>query len=292
MPQVQPWSVDPKVHVDRVHVIESLPPDQQSWYYRTGARLFGELQDVCAGMPVQPHLHVVSTRDDLCALLRGVIGEAESGHFPLLHFETHGVERVPGRTTTSIGISGEVMPWRDLAPFLVAINEATRLNLIVFVSACYGLDIATLFQPLEPAPARLVIGPMRPIDVPEIDRTTRAFYHSLLRDRNGEAAAMAMNAAIGPGKDVSIFLLSHRRVDVHADLVGATSMMRRTKRKSQSVRIAWWLIWSFAVCRPLLRNCIANRCEHFFEIGNSCSIRRIDVISLSRDIRRSRTDSE
>lgn len=203
MPQVPPWSVDPTVHVDRVHVIESLPPDQQSWYYRTGARLFGELQDASARTPVEPHLHVVRTRNDLCELLDRVIGEAEAGHFPLLHFETHGVERAPGKTTTSIGMSlasGEVMSWRDLAPYLVAINGATRLNLIVFVSACYGLDIATLFQPLAPAPARIVIGPMRTIDVPEIDRVTRAFYHSLFRDLNGVAAATAMNATIEPNR--------------------------------------------------------------------------------------------
>jgi hypothetical protein len=202
MSQVQPWSVDPTVHVDRVHVIESLPPDQQSWYYRTGARLFGELQDACARTPVEPHLHVVRTRDDLYALLRGIIGEAEAGHFPLLHFETHGLERAPGRTTTSVGMSlasDEVMSWRDLAPYLMAINEATRLNLIVFVSACYGLDIATLFQPLEPSPARIVIGPMRTIEVPEIDQAARAFYHSLFRDRNGVAAATAMNATIKVG---------------------------------------------------------------------------------------------
>ena len=82
----------------------------------------------------------------------------------------------------------------------MAANEATRLNLIVFVSTCYGLDIATLFQPLEPAPARIVIGPMRPIDVPEIDRATRAFYHSLFRDRNGVAAATAMNATLEPDR--------------------------------------------------------------------------------------------
>ena len=205
MSHVAPWSVDPTVHVDRVHVIESLPPDQQSWYYRTGARLFGELQDASALTPVEPHLHVVRTRDDLCQLLDRVIAEAKAGHFPLLHFETHGVERALGETTTSIGMSlasGEVMSWSDLAPYLVAINEATRLNLIVFVSACYGLDIATLFQPLAPAPApaRIVIGPMRTIDVPEIDQVTRAFYRSLFRDRNGVAAATAMNATIGPGR--------------------------------------------------------------------------------------------
>jgi hypothetical protein len=200
---VQPWSVDPTVHVDHVHVIESLPPDQQSWYYRTGARLFGELQDASALTPVEPHLHVVRTRDDLCQLFQRVIAEAKAGHFPLPHFETHGVERAPGKTTTSIGISlasGEVMSWLDLAPHFVAINEATRLNLIVFVSACYGLDIATLFQPLAPAPARIVVGPMRTIDVPEIDRLTRACYHSLFRDRNGVAAATAMNATIEPGR--------------------------------------------------------------------------------------------
>jgi len=202
MSHVEPWSVDPIVRIDRIHVIESLPPDQQSWYYRTGARLFGELQDVCAGTPIEPNLHVVATRDQLCRLLGRVIDEAEAGRFPLLHFETHGVERAPGEATTSIGMSlasGEMMSWRDLAPYLVQINAATRLNLIVFVSACYGLDIATLFQPLEPAPVRIVVGPMRSTDVPEIDRVTRAFYYSLFRDRDGVRASTAMNAAVTPG---------------------------------------------------------------------------------------------
>src|SRR5688500_9842638 len=102
MSNVPPWSVDPTIHVDRVHVIESLPPDQRSWYYRTGARLFGELQDVCTVMPIEPRLHEVQTRDELCKLLNEIMLEAQAGHFPLLHFETHGVEPAPGINSTSI----------------------------------------------------------------------------------------------------------------------------------------------------------------------------------------------
>jgi hypothetical protein len=164
-------------------------------------------------MPIEPHLHVIRTREQLCDLLRCIIAEAQAGQFPLLHFETHGVDREPGRTSTSIGLSlasNEVMSWLDLAPYLTAVNEATRLNLIAFVSACYGLDMATLFQPLKPAPVRIVIGAMREIEVPEIDRATRAFYQSLFRDRSGGAALEAMNATIAPGRTPFLVLTAEK----------------------------------------------------------------------------------
>jgi hypothetical protein len=188
------WRYDSVIPVDRVHVIESLPPDQQSWYYRTGKRLFDELQDVCAPTPAVPHYHRVETAAELRVVLRQELAEAQSGHYPLLHFETHGLTRPPGRYTTSSGLclgSDEVISWRDLAPVLVAINGATRLNLIVFMSACYGADLATLFQPLQPAPARAVIGPMRSIEVPEIDAATAAFYRTMFRTRDAAAATIA-----------------------------------------------------------------------------------------------------
>lgn len=199
-----PWSSDPTLTVDRVHVIESLPPDEQTWSLRTGARLAEELHDVLASTPEVPHLHVVRTSVELHAVLRGLVAEAEGGHFPLLHFETHGAERPPGRITTSVGLvlgSGEVFAWRQLAPYLTAINEATRLRLVVFMSACYGADVATLIQPLKRAPARVLLGPMRPITVGEIDKATVVFYRTLFRERNGIAAWEAMNAALQPGRD-------------------------------------------------------------------------------------------
>jgi hypothetical protein len=196
------WAVDPTLRVDRIHVIESLPEDEQGWYARTGARLFEELQDIWARTPVVPHLHVIHRRDELSDLLRRLVGEASEGHFPLLHFETHGIDREPGPTTTSAGLSlgsHEEVRWRDLAPFLAAINEATKLNLIVFMSACYGLDVATLVQPLEPAPVRVLIGPMRKIRIPDIDKAVPAFYRSLFRDRDGAAAFNEMNRALPDG---------------------------------------------------------------------------------------------
>jgi hypothetical protein len=197
------WSVDPTVHVDRVHIIESLQPDEQGWSCRTGARLFHELQDICARMPIEPHLHVIGTRADLLHLLEQVTAEARAGRFPLLHFETHGLDRAPGKTTTSTGLfltSSECVAWRDLSPHFTAINEATGLQLIVFMSACYGLDMATLIQPLQQAPARALIGPMRTIDIGEIDRIVPAFYRALFHDRSSEAAMAAMNSAVEVGK--------------------------------------------------------------------------------------------
>ena len=72
MSQIQPWSVDPTVHVDRIHVIESLPADEQSWYYRTGARLFGELQDACSRMPIEVEVVDDADRVRTCGTSREV----------------------------------------------------------------------------------------------------------------------------------------------------------------------------------------------------------------------------
>lgn len=43
--------------------------------------------------------------------------------------------------------------WTDVAPFLIEINRATRLRLLVYVATCFGADIATLVRPTERAPA-------------------------------------------------------------------------------------------------------------------------------------------
>jgi hypothetical protein len=268
-------------------VIKSLPPNEQSWFYRTGAHLFEELQDSCARMPVEPQLHVIRTRQRLCYLLRLIIMDAEVGQFPLLHFETHGVERAPGKTTTSIGLalaSGEVMSWRDLAPYLTAINEATRLNLIVFVAACYGLDIATLFQPLHAAPGRIVIGAMRPIEVPEIDRATRAFYQSLFRDRNGVAASQAMNATIAAGRTPLLVLTAERSFSTYW---WATTTTGPTTTKLPHVRNALLSKRFSAECRRLPWSHSVRRCVHFFVTEECSSTRRTGPSSSWTSTRRS-----
>ncbi len=194
-PQAEPWSVDPSVRFDQIHIIESL---NTGFAGRSGRRLADELEALSANVPVTVTYHAVDSRDLLRAVMLAVVTEAESGHFPLLHLEAHGALRQPGRSTTSQGLilaSGELLQWSEIEPYLVQINRATRLRLLVFVASCFGADIATLIRPTERAPMRVLIGPRDSISLGLLEMGTMAFYRSLFRDGDGGKALRDMNDA-------------------------------------------------------------------------------------------------
>lgn len=142
--------------------------------------------------------HPVDGRDLLRAVLLAIVSEAQAGHFPLIHIEAHGAQRAAGRASTSPGLelsSGEVIRWTEIAPFLIEINRATRLRLLVCVATCFGADIATLVRPTDRAPARMLIGPKDSISMGVLETGTNTFYRSLLQKGDGGQALREMNEA-------------------------------------------------------------------------------------------------
>jgi hypothetical protein len=189
------WSVDPTLHFDRLHIIESLSDPGHS--RRTGQRLFEELESVWAKTPLHVEYHPVQNKSNLSSLMLSLVGEAQRGHFPILHLEAHGENRQPGKSTTSRGMvlaSGELFSWNELAPYLIETNKATRLRLLVFIATCFGADVATLVRPLDRAPARVLIGPRETISNNTLEKGTFTFYRSL-RGGDGTQAAIDMNQA-------------------------------------------------------------------------------------------------
>jgi hypothetical protein len=196
----EPWSVDPTIRFDHIHVIESL---DGGFAGRTGTRLFSEIESWCARTRVTPFFHHVTTRVEVERALRDIAHAATRGSWPLIHFETHGIDAGPKNRRATAGIvlaSGESMTWRELAPPLTAINEATRLNLIVFMAACNGADLATIVQPLEGAPVRIVVGPMQVVSAGVLETATHAFYRSILNGGDSSAATRAIGEALHPNE--------------------------------------------------------------------------------------------
>jgi hypothetical protein len=74
------------------------------------------------------------------------------------------------------------------------------LNLVVFVAACNGADIASIVQAHERAPFRLLIGPTRELTFDEVGKGTQAFYATLFTSKSGKSAIAAMNAAVGASR--------------------------------------------------------------------------------------------
>jgi glutathione S-transferase len=93
--------------------------------------------------------------------------------------------------------SGELFSWLELQPYLVEVNRATRLRLLVFVATCFGADVATLMQPTERAPARIVVGPTETITLDVLEKGTLAFYRTLFDSNDGAQALIAMTKATG-----------------------------------------------------------------------------------------------
>lgn len=193
--------MDSTVRFSDIHVIESLPERQYS--LRTGKHLYEALEPygIASKPPVCVLYHEVEDSTDLWSLLAEIREQAARGRGPLLHFETHGGARPeePSRAATSQGIvlaSGELIEWRRLAPVLTSINVQTRLNLVVFVAACNGVDIASIAQASERAPMRLLVGPNRVVTFAEISEATQAFYTTLFSEGDGASAVRAMNTAV------------------------------------------------------------------------------------------------
>jgi hypothetical protein len=198
---VDAWAVDSQIHISHIHVIESL---DDGFAGRTGTRLFQDLEPLCHPKDVRPLLHTPRDRAALFTLLDQIARDAEHGQYPLLHFETHGIA-VQDRRRTSPGIvlaSREGVTWQELSPRFTVINEHTRLRLLVFMAACYGADLATLIQPLAPAPVRFIIGPTEEVPARAIETATGAFYRALLQNGDGNAAFRAIDAARGPDDPV------------------------------------------------------------------------------------------
>jgi hypothetical protein len=195
-------SMKQPAHVGSIHIIESLL--EKGHASKTGARLREVLEPLASEKsPITVHFHHPCSKRDVLACLTGILSQSlAENRVPMLHLETHGAIPLPGELTSRglVVESGELLTWRELVPLLTAINAASRLNLVVFTAACYGADLATVIQPLDRAPVRLIFGPKEKLTIPDVERATTTFYRELFRTRNLNAALDASNAALDPNE--------------------------------------------------------------------------------------------
>lgn len=129
----------------------------------------------------------LESRDELLALLLELTGAAMTkGSTPVLHIECHG---------NNDGLEfadGSFVAWADLKGPLTSLNVATRMNLLVVVSACDGSAITRTLGLTDRAPLHGLIGPIRSVLPDELMRAYLALYETLLRTRSAKQAVDAM----------------------------------------------------------------------------------------------------
>ena len=114
----------------------------------------------------------------------------ENAVYPMLHIDCHGSE-------SGLKLkNGEEIVWSELRDYLIDINKACRLNLIITLAACSGAYLIYVAERLDRAPFRALIAPDHEILAGEAEADFKAFYETFFRTLSGDEAMMALNRGI------------------------------------------------------------------------------------------------
>ncbi|MCC5087076.1 hypothetical protein [Xanthomonas campestris] len=172
---------------NQILIVDSLPEGQ----INTAARLFADARDWARVIGNVPHIasvRVPSSGAFLDLLAQLAQQASRDAYVPLLHIECHGGE---GGLEFA---DGSRLTWDDMKPAFVALNVASRLNLITVVAACHGGAIASFVRAEHRAPFWAFLAPKRHISAGDLETALSAFYQALMMTRSSERAMGALRA--------------------------------------------------------------------------------------------------
>lgn len=162
--------------VSKVVIVESLANEFHSGDY-LHRYLLGLAVDGPASVPVEFVDCEHSTQFQ--EILLKLAAEANTnGAIPILHIECHGLSDQSGLVFRN----GSSLQWPSIAESMVALNIATRFNLLVIFAACFGAQHLGEMKPGQPSPCWGMIGPSEEIYPDEILGGFRDFYRTLLEE--------------------------------------------------------------------------------------------------------------
>lgn len=175
-----------EVRFNAIYVLESLPPGE----LKTGEDLYDAVIN-----PQSSHLpgaftqyRQIQNRGDLIHCLTEIGRNiADANHHPILHLEVHGNDD---------GVrlrDGTFVPWTDMTPYLISINRACRVNLLVIAVACRGWSLTRALNPAGRAPVCMLIGPPASMSAGELLDRMKLFYTALIPQLNLNAGLSAAN---------------------------------------------------------------------------------------------------
>ncbi len=108
---------------------------------------------------------------------------------PIIHIEAHGNSDMTGLVLAT----NESVTWKEMKQPLSEINKATRFNLIVCVSACYGGSLVSQLVPNDRSPCWGLVGPKIEMYPDDLLKGFTGFYEELFRTQSGGKALKRLN---------------------------------------------------------------------------------------------------
>lgn len=108
---------------------------------------------------------------------------------PIIHIEAHGNPDNNGLVLAS----GESITWQELKMPLAEINEATRLNLVVCIAACYGGSLTKVLGTQDRAPCWALVGPKEEMFPEDLLKDYTGFYEKIFKTKSGGMAIKRLN---------------------------------------------------------------------------------------------------
>jgi hypothetical protein len=173
----------PSFKLSKLVIIQGLNSDDE----KTGTQLrryINRLRIKNPNVPPVEMFKVKSAQEFLTAVHELTRNAELYNEHPALQIETHGL-----RDRKGLGFpDGSSLCWHEMAPSLAALNKATNFNLLVCMSACFGVHSLSFVHPHEPSPCYVLIGPSHEAYPKELLGGFKAFYEELLTTLDCSAA--------------------------------------------------------------------------------------------------------
>ena len=143
-----------KFVIHEISIIQSLPSRE----LHTGSKIKEDIEVVNSAYNrnINIQLFDVNTKNEFFNIIEKITEKVIfEKSIPILHIDAHGSSDKQG----IILKNNEFISWVDCKPFLIDLNKATRLNLMVVFSLCYGAYFASNLQPSDRSPCWGLVGP-------------------------------------------------------------------------------------------------------------------------------------
>jgi hypothetical protein len=106
---------------------------------------------------------------------------------PIVHIEAHGEDEF------GLHFRGGKIHWREICDALIPLNRASGFNLLLSVSACFGLSCISGVSLHRGAPCYALLGPSKDLSSSDLLNRFRSFYREIIHSQDLDLALAAIN---------------------------------------------------------------------------------------------------